>query len=982
MKQKILLTLGILLFLLISNNIFAQKTVTGVVTTSTGEEIPGATVRLKGTSVGTITDLDGKYTINVATDADVLIFSFIGMVDVEKPAVGKTVDCVLEEDAQQLEEVLIVGYGTMKKSDKTGAVANVGSDELNKGTITDPIQALQGKAAGVVISKSGGDPNGGFSVKIRGASGITSGSSPLYVVDGVPGVDPSTIAPEDIESFNILKDASSTAIYGSRGANGVIIITTKRGTSGKNIVEFSSTVSIDNVAKRLDLLSADEIRNYVASDTSLNFVDGGANTDWQDAIFRTGITQSHNFAMSGGNEKTTYRSSLSYEDFMGVIIGTKKQRTLGRINVTQKGLKDKLTVQTNLAGTFELNDYINYGANGENDILYQAYQRNPTDPIYNTDGSFYETADRSFQYNNPVALVEQIQNVRDAKRFFGNIKADLEIIEGLVLGGNFGYLRDDSESGYFEPSFVRNSTSTGKASRSYSNGETKLFETTLSYTKDINDMHNINVIGGYSFQEDIYKGFSASGTTPLSDYVGFNNLGVLNVVNVGDISSYKSSNRLISFFGRASYNLGSKYYVTATVRRDGSSKFGANNEWGVFPSASIAWNMKNESFLENNDFFSNLKLRVGYGLSGNQEIPAYLDVLYVSPAGPAINPIDGSEAIKFEASHNANPDLKWEENAEMNIGLDFGIFKNKISGSIEYYNKTTYDLLAQYDVPVPPNPVSKIYANVGEIKNTGLEVTIQYYVVENKNFSWETDFTFSKNKQDVISLSNDEYAWTPMHTGWLQGRGLVGDQNWTQIVAPGYEIGTFYMPEYAGLSEDGKFLFYTEAGGVTRDIANAERRVVGSAQPDFVAGWSNYFTFFDKLDISFSARCVYGSDILNVTKLVLGNPSWLPTINSLQDALDAKELGINDAPKPNSYYLEDGSFIRLDNLSVGYTFDTKKSDWISAFRLSFTSTNLYTLTNYTGVDPELNYSGLSFGLDQYNVYPKTRTYSFGVNISF
>ncbi len=981
-KQRVLLILWLMLLLGFTNFVSAQKTVTGKVTTNTGEEIPGATIRVKGTSTGTITDLDGKYSISVASEADILVFSFIGMETVEKAAVGSVIDCILDEDTEELEEVIVVGYGVMKKSDKTGAVANITSDELNKGVVTDPIQALQGKAAGVVISKAGGDPNGGFSVKIRNASGITSGSTPLYVVDGVPGVDPTTISPGDIESFNVLKDASSTAIYGSRGANGVIIITTKRGNTGFSSIEYSSIISIDEVAKRLDLLTATELRNYVAANQEIQFQDGGADTDWQDVIFRTGITQTHNFAVSGGKDKTSFRSSLSHENFMGVIKGSAKQRTIGRINLTQSALQDRLTLQTNIAGTFEHNDYISYSGNGPNDILYQAYQRNPTDPVYNEDGSFYETKDRGFQYYNPLALIEQLQDERLAKRFFGNMKADLEIIDGLVLGANFAYIRDDEERFKFEPSFAKNEETAGYGERSYSNTETKLLETTITYTKDINKTHNINFVGGYSFQEDIYDGLGAKGTDPLSDFTLSHNLGVLNKVNPLDIWSWKSSNRLISFFGRASYNLGSKYYITATVRRDGSSKFGKNNEWGIFPSASLAWNLKNEAFLEDMDFFSMLKLRVGYGLSGNQEIPAYLDVLYVRPTGTALNPIDGTDAILFETSHNANPDLKWEENAEINVGLDFGIFGNKVSGSVEYYSKTTYDLLAEYSVPVPPNPVSSIFANVGEIRNQGIELTLQYYVVDNKKISWQTNLTFTKNKQDVISLSNEDYAWSPMKVGYLSGRGLVGDQNWAQIVAPEYEIGTFYMPEHAGISEDGKFLYFTAAGGVTRDISKAERRVVGKAQPDFVAGWSNYFTFFKVIDLSMSLRSVYGYDILNVTKLVLGNPSWIPTINSLSDALDAKEEGIDDSPVPTSYYLEDGSFLRFDNISLGYTINIKDVDWISSVRLSFNSNNLYTFTNYSGVDPELNYNGLSFGLDQYNVYPKTRTYTFGLNVKF
>jgi iron complex outermembrane receptor protein len=976
-----------LLWILIPAGVMAQATdITGTITDgATGEPLPGVTVIVKGTTIGAVTDFEGNYTITVP-DGSTLVFSYVGYGSQEIEVGTQTVvDAQLTEATTELDEIVVIGYGVQKKSDKTGAVSSIQSDELNSGVLTDPIQAMQGKIAGVSINKKGGDPNAGFSVKIRGSSGFSSDTNPLYVIDGVPGVDPTTIAPEDIESMNVLKDASSTAIYGSRGANGVIIITTKRGSQGEKVhVDWNSYVSIDNVANRLDMFSAQDIRDYVA-ETGVPFTDGGADTDWQDEIFRTGISQSHNFAVSGGTEATQYRASVTHADWQGVVKGTQKTRTIGRLNLTQKAINNRLTVNASLAGTIEANDYVDYGSDGENDVLYQAFQRNPTDPVKNPDGSFYEIQ-RDFNYYNPVALIEQIQNTRDAKRFLGNLKADFEIIEGLKAGVNLGYIRDDNENFYFEPATVKGGVTAGYGKREYDNFESKILETTLTYDRVFGGVHNLNAVLGYSFQEDKNTGFGAQGREPLSDYVQAFNIKTFNDVVVGDIWSDFETNRLISFFGRAVYNYDSKYYLTATLRRDGSSRFGANNKWGWFPSGSVAWNIKREDFMQNVDALSMLRLRAGFGLSGNQEIGNYNSIGVVNVDGTTINFETGEDAVQFSQPYNENPDLKWEENREINIGLDFGVLNNKISGSLEYYYKTTYDLLAEYAVPVPPNINPLTWANAGEISNQGVEVYVDYAAVTRSNFTWKTAVTFARNKQKVEKLSSEDGTWSwteeDKKEGWLSGRGLVGSQNWTQLIEEGFELGTFYMPEYAGLSDDGVPLFWTAAGGVTRVLDQAERRVVGTALPDFEVGWSNYFTFFNNFDASFTIRALYGNDVLNVTRMVFENPTILPTLNALSSVQDAIDEGWTAAPVVNSYYLEDGSFIRLDNISVGYNVGVSENDWISKLRIYFTSNNLLTLTNYSGVDPETSYDGQSFGLEMYNVYPKTRTYSFGVQVTF
>ena len=965
--------------------------ITGVVSDRiTGETLPGANVLIEGTLTGTSTGIDGSFTLQNVPAGDVRITaSFIGYIPSTlsvRVVAGQTAtaNILLEIEATALEELVVIGYGVQRKSDRTGAVASITSEEMNRGVLVDPIQGLQGKIAGVMISKQGGDPNSGFDIKIRGASSLATTTGPLYVIDGVPGADPTTIAPEDIETFNVLKDASAAAIYGARGAFGVVIITTKRGKERKGTqIDFNSYVSLENVAKRLDLMSANDFRKFINDNPEFQtfFLDGGASTDWQDEVYRTGSSQNYNLAFSGGDGSTSYRASISHANFTGAIKGSQKTRTIGRINLDQKALNNRLTISSGLAGTFERNDYINYGSWGADQVLFQTFQRNPTDPVKTDDspyfGGYYEI-ERVFQYYNPLALIEQIHNERDAKRYFGYLKADLEIFRGFEAGINLAYTRNDDEGSYFMPTTMYLNSYDGYGRKSYNNFESKILETTLRYNKT-SGKHNIQSVAGYSFQEDYFTGFQAQGREPFINVVKMNDLSLMQSVKAGDVTSYKSSSRLISFFARGIYNWDSKYFLTGTIRRDGSSKFGKNNEWGWFPSASAMWNITGEEFMQNVSFLNNLRLRVGYGITGNQEIGIYNDIEYYKAAGNSFNFETGETSILFQFAHNANPDLKWEENAELNIGLDFGIMNDKVSGSIDFFDKRTYDLLGSYSVPVPPNKVDRTWANVGEFRVTGLELYLQTYPVRSSNFDWKTSIVFTTYKQDVLNLSSGVYNWSTLKEGYLSGPGLVGAENWTQLVDPGLPIGTWYMPEYAGISPDGMFLFYTAAGGVTRDITQAERRNVGSAQPDFDIGWSNYFELYRKFDVSLTIRAIYGHEIFNTTRLIFGNPTFLPDRNVLRSAADEYERGLRDNPKVSSYYLEDGSFIRLDNISIGYNL--RNVAGFNRIRVYLASNNLFTLTNYSGIDPEINYSGRSFGLDQYNVYPKTRTFTFGVNVT-
>ncbi len=992
-KQFIRMAVACLFLVFSSSSVFAQIKISGRVLDGNKQPLPGVSIQIMGTTSGSVTDLDGNYSLTVPNSNAVLKFSYIGFLDQTITVGGQTkIDVTMGEDAKMLGEVLVVGYGTMKKEDKTGAVASVTTGELQQGVMIETVKALQGKAAGVQVSKSGGDPNAGFSVKIRGQAGLSSGTDPLYVIDGVPGANPNTIAPSDIETFTILKDASSTAIYGTRGANGVIMITTKKGPGGakgecegNTVLEVNSNVSVDVVSKRIDLVSAEDYRAF-ASQKYADFKDGGANTNWQDEIFQTGITTTQNAAFSGSTNKSSYRASMTYNDFDGVIKNSSKQSGTGLISVTHKAIDDRLYLEGGLSGAVEQNHWVQYGGNGPRDVLYQAFQRNPTDPVYNADGSYFEST-RSFQYYNPVSLLDQIKDDRDQLSLRMNINAKFDIWRGLKAGINAAYIRIDGENGYYIPTTVAAINASGnerQSQRAFDSYTSKLTEFTLSYDETIFDKHTINAVAGYSYESDFKDGFAAQGKKSLSDYVGYDNLAVLTVVNPGDITSYRQSWKLISFFGRVAYNYDSRYYATVTVRNDGSSKFGANNKWGFFPSASLGWSIKNEQFMQDVDVLSSLKLRVGAGKTGNQNIDPYMSLTTYAATGTTVDPETGETVVVFQGNRNPNPDLKWEENLEYNAGVDFGLFKDRLSGSFEFYKKRTQNLLASYDVATPPNLYGQTFANGGTIDNTGFEATIQAWIFDNRNLTWKTGLVFSTNKQVLKSLLSDDgkYGWTQARQeGWVNGRGMVGE-NYTQIIREGEQLGTFWLPEFAGISSDGAFLYKTAAGGVTRDASKAARYVAGYAQPKFELGWSNYFTFFKNFDASFSLRGVFGHSVYNGTEMYFGNPFVFPTLSGTYSAMELAKKGVTSSPNASDYYLEKASFVRLDDITIGYSIPFAANKYITKARVYVTSNNLFTITNYSGLDPEVSYSGLSFGVENYNVYPRVRSFLFGVQIQF
>ena len=975
---------GVFLFLVMLFSLgyaLAQKTITGSIIDDLGQSLIGVSVLVEGTTTGTVTDIDGNYSIT-ANQGDVLVFSYLGFVT-QKATVGteSVIEVQLMPDIAELNEVIVIGYGVQKKADKTGAVAHITSEEMVGGVLTDPIQGIQGKSSGVLITKKGGDPNEGFVVKIRGASGFESNTPPLYVIDGVQDADPTALAPEDIETFDVLKDAASTAIYGSRGSNGVIIITTKKGKGKTNTVQFNVKLSVDQVAKKATLLNAEEIRNFAASTNDDEYIDGGASTDWQDEIYRTGFSQNYNLNFAGSNENSSYYASLTRADWEGVMKGTAKERTIARINLTHQALNDRLSLSGSLATTFEKNDYENYDGFDKDDIIYQAYSHNPTDPVYNEDGTYYQTS-RGFNYENPIAVINEITNVRDAKRILANFRADLELFTGLTSTLNLGYTRDDHESTYFRPTGVYLQADNGEARKEYKNDQKRALDFFLTYANTLFDVHNVTVMGGYSYQDSYFNDFHVGGNGVSSNYIGANNLQSLTDIQRTGVGSYAGEWTLLGFFARAQYNYAQKYYVSGSIRRDGSSKFGKDNKWGTFPTVAVGWTLTNETFLEGLSWLNQLKLRASYGVSGNQEIGEYKSQIIFEPQNLSTNPATGQQVVTYDGNYNDNPLLGWEETSEINIGLDFALLKSRISGTLEFYTKETDKLLGEHTVPVPPNQYPRTWKNSGAISNKGIEVFAQIFAVDKSNVDWKTNFTFGYNKLITTDLGENFNEGAVRGTGYISGRGLIGEENYVTAIIEGEEYSAFYLPVYVGLASDGALLFKSKSGGITRDLSEAQREVVGSPLPDFEFGWSNYFTFFKNWYADISMHALIGNDVYNATEMFFDYNGNIPNLNGTPGAIDWSEQGRTQGPTVSSYYVEDASFLRIDNITIGYNLSFKNQNWIQNLKVYLSGNNLYTFTNYSGVDPETKIDGLSFGIDQYNTYPKARTYTVGISATF
>jgi len=945
-----------------------QLKITGTVTGKDGAPLTGVNVVVTGTTQGTITDIYGKYSIEVPQGAKSLTFSFIGMVPQEITIGTLTqIDVAMVESAIGLDEVVVVGYGTQSKREISGSVVNVDVKDFNKGVTRNAADLLVGKVSGLVITSGSGDVTQESTIRLRGMSSLTGGSEPFVVVDGLPGMTLSSIAPQDIESITVLKDASAAAIYGSRSASGVILITTKKGKKGKPVVEYEGYTAVDNVSNIPDVLTAAEWRDYTQKNNiNTEGIDRGANTNWFKEIMRTGITQNHSLSLSGGDKNSNYRGSISYLNKQGVVKDNYMERYNARMTFSQKALQEKLNLT--FTGAITENNYS--PTDTRNFIL--AYNMIPVVPVKNEDGTWFDSME--YDQGNPLRNITYNRHLNKNSLYYGNIKADFEIVNGFVAGLNLFKQRTSNDYGEFNDSQTeRGRNDGGNARRESWTADKELLEATLNY-KRIFGVHNLNLLGGYSYEDNYYQNMGASNRQFTTNLLEYNDLGSGENLRPSDVWSGANMYKLISFFGRINYMLNDKYIFMASFRRDGSSKFGINHKWANFPSVSIAWRLKEESFLKDVIFLDDLKLRGSYGVSGNQDnIAPYQSLTLYGASGQYYD--NGKWFQSYKISQNANSNLKWEQTAMFNIGFDYSLFENRVNGTIDYYDKNTTDLLYTYDVPIPPYFIPTMIANVGTMSNKGIEVMINADVIRKDNFRWNVSFNLAHNKNKITKLSNDAFQTTSIKTGDIFIRG--GSVNTTSIIEEGKAVGTFYGWLCTGLDKTGKYIMDDMIDGKP-GLTVEDRTYIGCAQPKLTYGFSNTITY-KKWDINFFLRGVYGNDLLNYSRMAYATTQWLPGANVLKEALT---IGLNENPKMNSFYIEKGSFLRLDNATIAYNFNTKGSWGIEKFRVYFTGQNLFTITKYKGLDPEVDMSGLAPGVEGRDYYPKSTTFLLGVSLAF
>ncbi|WP_121248068.1 SusC/RagA family TonB-linked outer membrane protein [Mucilaginibacter phyllosphaerae] len=950
-----------------------NKVVTGKVTDAKdGSTLPGVSVVVKGSTTGTNTDANGQFKLSVPENGATLVFSFIGYTPQELPATGgATLNVVLKPSSTTLSEVVVVsvGYGSQRKKDVTGAVGSISSKDFNQGAIVNPLSQIQGKVAGVNITQQGGNPNSeDAGISIRGQTSITGNQSPLFVIDGVATTGNSqfqNLSPADIESYDVLKDASATSIYGSRGANGVILVTTKKGRPGRAQIEYTGFVGVSNQAKYYELLNAQEYSQAIRQIDGVNpaTYEKGGNVDWQRAIARTALTHNNNIALSGGANGFNYRGSVNYSLQEGTIINNGRKQLGFRFNADQKALDDKLVLSLNLSNTTVYRDLLTDGA----PLNRYIFNAPPTYPINNPDGSYNTFTD--FDLANPLLHLLTTTSTATSYQTLGNFSVNYNLLPSLRIGGTGVLIHDNTLTHYFQPSFPGEGNLNTARQQSYNNNSYQS-NAHIDYNESFGK-HTVSATAVYEYNDFYTENFTAQGY----NYLVPANLD--NVLGGGDasrnqISSGKDNYKIISYLARLNYNYDNRYYLTASIRRDGSDKFGADHQYGTFPSVSFAYRFKKD-LLNNVEWVDDIKIRAGYGVVGNSSALTPYQNLTLYGAGQKY--FDGSNSsFPYPSSYtyiqNANRDLQWEERKGRNIGIDFSLFNNRLSGDINYYNDKTEKMLYTYGVPTPPFFVNTIFANVGSLTNKGLEVALTGQVIKDKNFNWTVNGQITFNKTKITSLSGTyngfNLASDQIITASASGRGLSSSQ--LTYIKPGYPIDVFYLQHFEGIDAQGN------------TILSEDKRYI-DPNPKFNYGIGNTFNY-NNWSFNFFLRGVYGQKIFNNPRLIFTTLSRLPGNNVTKEALTSgnKDVRISDR------FLENASYLRLDNASLGYTFKTIKG--LSNLRVYLAGNNIFVITKYKGLDPEFapnsHYvdSGTSNSTGTIQSYPKSRAFTLGANVTF
>jgi TonB-linked SusC/RagA family outer membrane protein len=975
----------ILLLFFLPCQLFAQQATQvkgNVADGKDGTTLIGVSVKEKGTTNAVGTDKDGNYTIRVSRPNATLVFTSIGYVAKEVPLDGRSsLDVKLEAESRGLNEVVVVGYGTQKRGEVTSAIATVKSEDFTKGAVRDAAQLIQGKVAGLRITTPSGDPTASTQINLRGLNSISGTSEPLILIDGVPG-SLNTVAPEDIESIDVLKDGSAAAIYGTRATGGVILITTRKNRAdSKSTIEYTNYVNIQQIARKPEMLTATDYRKLISE--GKQYIDYGGDTNWLDEILQNPVSQNHNLTLFGGNNTTNFTGSVNYRDWEGIFLRSGQKRLNVRASLNHSMFNDKL--KTNIQVINRVTKAEQGGADGY--AYRQAIIRNPTDNIYNEDGKWQER--EAYNYDNPLGRINEATNDNTFKemRLVGSL--DYRPIKDLslkLMASNVQNTNLYGTSTTFNHVNTTKAQLNGTASRStYANNE-NLVEFTGNYTKSIGK-HNFSLLGGYSWQDAVYETFSAYNYDFPTDAYTWNKLEAGSALQRGlaTMSSYKSKWQLAGFFSRLTYNWDEKYLFMASIRREGSSKFGENYHWGSFPAASVGWRVSKEDFMKNVKFVSDLKLRAGYGVTGTIANDPYMSQTsynFTYDQGAFIN---GKWVQGFVPARNFNPDLRWEKKKEYNVGVDFGLLSNRITGSLDYYTRKVEDLIYNFRVPVPPYLIESMLINAGTMENSGFEALVNFKAVDGKNFKWNSNVTYSTNKNKLVNLSNDNFDVTAD----FFDAGYTGEpiQTSTHRVRVGGPIGQFFVLKSVGVDANGKWLVENKDGQTISisDSSPDDRQYYGNGIPKFLLGWNNSFNY-KNLDLSVNIRGAFGHDVLNMQRMYYENPVN-KAYNAMKTAYEPKYgQQLNTDLVYVSEYIEKGDYVKIDNITLGYTFGDKVIKGIRNLRLYVSGLNLITITKYKGLDPEaVSYTGdftFAPGIENRDAYPTTRTFTAGLNVSF